>query len=162
MDDLTLSRSAADVAASHNGPVVRPINKPAETQERPQYLAPVAGLGVRALAFGADLFLWGLVFGLVLTICLVLGVKAPELPYVLAVWFSLLFPITWAVWSSSPGKLMLGLRIVDAESGSRITIGQAFMRFLGLLIPFGFLWMAVDPLKQAVHDKLGGTLVIRI
>ena len=71
----------------------------------------------------------------------------------------------WRYRSATPGKMMLKLEIVDANSGSAPTTGQLVGRYLGYYvstIPFalGLLWVAFDPRKQGWHDKLANTVVI--
>lgn len=73
--------------------------------------------------------------------------------------------ILWNVMSSTPGKLLMGCRIVDAGTLRPITPRQALIRLLGYIVSalplyLGFVWAAKDKRKQALHDKLAGTLVI--
>jgi uncharacterized RDD family membrane protein YckC len=63
------------------------------------------------------------------------------------------------------GKMALGIRVTDLE-GRRITFGRAtgryFGKFLsGLILGIGFLMAAFTERKQALHDLLAGTLVVR-
>lgn len=84
---------------------------------------------------------------------------------------SVLIPVAYTVgfWVSSgatPGKMVFGMRILQAETGMPITTGQAIGRFFGyfissLVFGLGFLWVAFDGRKQGWHDKLAGTVVIR-
>lgn len=72
----------------------------------------------------------------------------------------------WIYRSATPGKMMLGLKIVDAETGGKPSTGKLIGRYLGyyLAIPtlmISILWVAWDKRKQGLHDKLAGTLVIR-
>jgi uncharacterized RDD family membrane protein YckC len=74
--------------------------------------------------------------------------------------------VFWRYRSATPGKMLLGLHIVDAQTGGGLSLGQSIVRFFAYVastIPFGlgFLWIAFDPRKQAWHDKLAGTVVIR-
>jgi uncharacterized RDD family membrane protein YckC len=74
--------------------------------------------------------------------------------------------VFWRFRAATPGKMLLGLRIVDAESGGKMSLGQCFLRciaYLASTLPLclGFLWIAWDKKKQAWHDKLAGTLVVR-
>ena len=74
--------------------------------------------------------------------------------------------VFWIYRSATPGKLILGLRIVDANSGAPLGTRQSIARYLGYyvsLIPFGLgmLWVAFDPRKQGFHDKLARTVVVR-
>ena len=73
--------------------------------------------------------------------------------------------LTWWAWQATPGKRLLGLRIVDATTGDRASMVQLLTRYLSYLIsalPFGlgFLWIAIDPQRQGWHDKLAGTSVV--
>ncbi|HUP09342.1 MAG TPA: RDD family protein [Caldimonas sp.] len=72
----------------------------------------------------------------------------------------------WYFRSATPGKLLIGARIVDAKTGGKPTTAQLVVRYLGYFvstIPFclGLLWVAFDARKQGFHDKLARTVVIR-
>lgn len=74
--------------------------------------------------------------------------------------------IFWIYRSATPGKMVLGLSIVDANTGGKPTTGQFIGRYLGYyvsMIPLflGFIWVGIDKRKQGWHDKLAGTVVIR-
>ncbi|WP_161993291.1 RDD family protein [Lacisediminimonas profundi] len=67
---------------------------------------------------------------------------------------------------TTPGKLAISAVVVDERTGCPPALPQRIGRSLGLLlslVPFGlgFLWVAFHPKKQAWHDKLAGTLVVR-
>lgn len=73
--------------------------------------------------------------------------------------------VMWAVWGTSPGKRVLRLRIVDADTGKSMTVRQAMLRTVGYLLTFctlgaGFLWVFFNPRKQALHDRIANTVVI--
>lgn len=72
----------------------------------------------------------------------------------------------WLYRQATPGKMVLALRVVDAETGSTLSIGQSIGRYLGYyvsMIPLclGLIWVGIDSRKQGWHDKLAGTVVIR-
>jgi uncharacterized RDD family membrane protein YckC len=72
----------------------------------------------------------------------------------------------WIALGASPGKLLLGLRIVDEATGGRPTawqcIGRYVMALVGILCAgVGYLWIAVDRRNQGWHDKVVRTLVVR-
>jgi uncharacterized RDD family membrane protein YckC len=83
---------------------------------------------------------------------------------------SLLAGMTYFTWfhgvgGRTPGKMLLGLRVIQA-SGDPMTPGVAFLRWVGYLISgpvfcLGFLWIAFDGRKQGWHDKVAATLVVR-
>ncbi|MEM8562123.1 MAG: RDD family protein [Pseudomonadota bacterium] len=80
-------------------------------------------------------------------------------PIALTIWF-------WVRYLGTPGKMMLGLSVVDADTGGPISIPKAVGRYLGYFvstIPFllGFVWIGFDKRKQGFHDKLAGTVVVR-
>ncbi|REG59342.1 putative RDD family membrane protein YckC [Paraburkholderia sp. BL6669N2] len=73
--------------------------------------------------------------------------------------------ILWAVWGTSPGKRVLRLRIVDADTGQPMTVRQAFLRTAGYMLTFatcgaGFLWVPFNPRRQALHDRIANTVVV--
>jgi uncharacterized RDD family membrane protein YckC len=115
-------------------------------------------------------------------------------------WFTVIFnyvlPVVvlvllWKWKSATPGKMILGLKVVDADTGGKLSASQCIMRMLGYippLLPLTFLTMAMvapqpmllvgaavftspllwgfisiltDPRKQGWHDKLARTLVVR-
>ena len=71
----------------------------------------------------------------------------------------------WVKFLGTPGKLLLGCQVVDAESFEPVTVKQAVIRYLGYFVSMlplmlGFLWIAWDPRKQGFHDKLAKTVVL--
>lgn len=67
---------------------------------------------------------------------------------------------------ATPGKMLMGLRVVDAKTLANPTLGQAIGRQVSYLLSsiifmLGFIWIAFDGRKQGWHDKLAGTVVIR-
>jgi uncharacterized RDD family membrane protein YckC len=72
----------------------------------------------------------------------------------------------WIYRQATPGKIAIGARIVDAETGEKPSTRQLVGRYLAYyvsIIPFmaGIVWVAFDPRKQGWHDKLAGTVVVR-
>lgn len=72
----------------------------------------------------------------------------------------------WVYKSATPGKMVLGLKIVDADTGEKPStgrlIGRYFSYYLSMLPLFlGIIWVAFDQRKQGWHDKLANTLVVR-
>ena len=71
----------------------------------------------------------------------------------------------WIKFLGTPGKLLCGCQVVDANSGGPLRAGQALLRYLGYFIStlplgLGFLWIAWDKRKQGFHDKIAKTVVI--
>ena len=74
------------------------------------------------------------------------------------------FLIFWVVTGFTPGKGLLGLRVVRSN-GQPVTIGLALLRYIGywvsaLFLFLSFLWVIVDRRKQGWHDKIGRTIVV--
>jgi uncharacterized RDD family membrane protein YckC len=73
-------------------------------------------------------------------------------------------------WSAQGGGQTLGMRVLNIKvvrtDGSALTILQAFIRYIGLIVSvacifIGVIWAAFDANKQGWHDKIAGTYVIR-
>ena len=63
------------------------------------------------------------------------------------------------------GKSVFGLRVTNMQGG-RISLGQAFIRYFSkflsaMIVYVGFMMAGWTEKKQALHDKLAGTLVVR-
>lgn len=72
----------------------------------------------------------------------------------------------WMYKSATPGKMIIGAKIVDARTGQKPSdgqfVGRYFAYFLSALPLFlGFIWVAFDERKQGWHDKLANTVVVR-
>ena len=66
----------------------------------------------------------------------------------------------------TPGKMICGLKVVQLN-GAPLGYGKALLRWVGYLVSgfalyLGYLWAAWDSNKQAWHDKIAGTYVIRV
>ena len=74
--------------------------------------------------------------------------------------------VFWIYKSATPGKMMLGLKIADAESGEAASTGQLIGRYFAYYVStipllLGLIWVGIDKRKQGWHDKLAGTIVVR-
>lgn len=80
--------------------------------------------------------------------------------------------IFWVKDGATPGKKLFKLKIVK-ENYSRedlqrgLSLSTAIARYIGYLISgmflyLGFLWIAFDKNKKGWHDKIAGTVVIRL
>ena len=72
----------------------------------------------------------------------------------------------WHYRQATPGKMLLSLRIVDADTGAKPSLGQNIGRYFAYLLStlplgLGLLWVAFDRRKQSWHDKLARTVVVR-
>lgn len=74
--------------------------------------------------------------------------------------------VFWTYKSATPGKMIVGIKIIDAKTGNPPSPVQSIIRYLGYyvsIIPImlGIIWIAFDDKKQGWHDKLANTVVIK-
>lgn|SRR5690606_20151641 len=84
---------------------------------------------------------------------------------------SYIFPIVWTVgfWiyrQATPGKMVIGAKIISAKTGGKPSVGQYVGRYFAYILSalplgLGYFWAGWDPKKQTWHDKLAGTYVVR-
>lgn len=72
----------------------------------------------------------------------------------------------WFARSATPGKMLIGAKIVDAETLEKPRPWQfvgRYFAYIPAMLPLliGIFWVAVDKRKQGWHDKLAGTVVIQ-
>jgi uncharacterized RDD family membrane protein YckC len=70
-----------------------------------------------------------------------------------------------SIWQATLGKRMLGIRVTDL-GGRRISFARASGRYLAKLVSslafcVGFMMAAFTEKKQALHDIMAGTLVVK-
>jgi uncharacterized RDD family membrane protein YckC len=70
----------------------------------------------------------------------------------------------WFFAGQTPGKALLGLRVVTME-GKRVSILRGILRYFAyylsaIPILLGFWWILVDDQRQGWHDKIARTVVI--
>lgn len=93
-------------------------------------------------------------------------VNISTIPFVLhKLTFFLIVFVFWNLMSTTPGKLLMGCHIVDAETLQPVSRKQALIRLAGYFVSalplyLGFVWAALDKRKQGLHDKLAKTLVL--
>ncbi|HCS78252.1 TPA: hypothetical protein DIV55_00745 [Patescibacteria group bacterium] len=144
----------------------------------------------RAAAWIIDLTLITLVFGLFALLLpqkqvqlllqplkLVLPTAASEAqvtPVSLFLIFNIYYVVTnyfYAVFfisatGATPGKLLLGIRVVSKTTNKPPSLFTAIMResvgkfISGILLELGYLWMFKNAHKQTLHDLLTNTVVV--
>ncbi len=68
-------------------------------------------------------------------------------------------------WQATVGKRVLGLKVTDLQ-GNRISFGRATIRYFSkilsaLILMIGFIMAGFTEKKQALHDKIAGTVVVK-
>ena len=139
-----------------------------------------ASIRLRAVGFGIDmLILLGIAVVISMVVLLVTGVdtNAPQaelerqlddlypLLYLLQGITQFGYNLLWNTKGWSPGKRVVGLRIVDAE-GNPPTFRHGLMRSLGTLLSgaffgLGYVWAIRDRQHRTWHDHIGKTYVVR-
>lgn len=123
------------------------------------------GFGVRVVAFVID----GIALGIVSSILnsILFGgdaVRGNGLNTLVGLAYVLYF------WSSyghgqTVGNRIMKIRVVKTD-GSELTLMDAFIRYVGLIISclaifIGVIWVAFDANKQGWHDKIASTYVVK-
>lgn len=81
------------------------------------------------------------------------------------VWTFGYFIFFWSTRGQTPGKMIMGIKIVSTDGGP-VTVGKAILRLIGyavsgIVIYLGFLWVIWDKDKQGWHDKIARTYVVK-
>jgi len=143
----------------------------AERRQRIQY----AGFWLRVVASIVDGILCqviGFAVGFTLGLMMALsGIQDQEM--LAAVGYVLGIVVQWlyftltesSEWQATPGKKMIGLKVTDMQ-GRPIGFGRANGRYWGKILSavplgIGFIMAGFTEKKQALHDMLAGTLVIK-
>lgn len=124
------------------------------------------GFWVRLAAYALDFLVVMVGLGPVLVLHrLIFGEisRGVELLYQVACFFY--YPVLWSTWGTSPGKALLGMKVVHAQTGQKLTflraVGRAFAYIpSSLIFCLGFAWIGWDAKKQGWHDKLANTMVV--
>lgn len=158
-----------------------------------QYFGPVAGFGSRAGALVIDtlLTLVGLVPMVIGIVMFVLGApETDEFGYSidgttnggqlalggLLVFLGILLMVGIQIWNrifkmgrtgQSVGKKVMGLKLINEQTGQPIGALQAFLRELlsgviNQVFYISYLWMLWDDNKQTLHDKVVHSTVIEV
>ncbi len=74
------------------------------------------------------------------------------------------FLFFWTLNGQTPGKMLMGLRVVTTE-GQYLSFGRAVRRLIGYFIAaiplyLGFFWILIDDRRRGWQDKIAGTCVV--
>ena len=120
----------------------------------PTLLLPRVGFWVRLCATLLDLVLIGVILRVF---------HAPQL--FLPVWIIYHLAL-WSWHGATLGDLVLGLRLVRQDGGplkfSVVLVRALASCFSFIVLCLGFFWAGWDRGKQAWHDKIAGTIVVRV
>ena len=115
---------------------------------------PRAGFGIRMGALLLDIVLVGIVLSQIH--------ESTRLELIVLATYG---AVMWKLKGSTIGGIICGLQVVRLD-GRPIDWPTAIVRalscFLSLaVVGLGFLWIAIDSDRQAWHDKIAGTVVVR-
>lgn len=137
-----------------------------------------AGFWIRLAAYLIDsliLFSFGVLIGGFLTFFWGWGIEGVEMAELEAEPFfdlagvavaAAYFTICLGRWGRTPGKLVLGLKVVRAD-GSPLSYARSLARYASywissLVFGLGFIWIAFHPQKRGWHDLICDTRVVRL
>lgn len=68
----------------------------------------------------------------------------------------------WKYLGATPGKLVMGMRIVDTDTLEKPSTSQSIKRYCGYLTALFGIWsIFFTAHRQALHDKISSTMVIK-
>jgi len=115
---------------------------------------PRAGFWIRMLALFIDVVLIGIVF----------SVLHSDNAFLLAL--AAYGAIMWKLKGTTVGGILCNLKVVRVDGREldwSTTIVRALSCFLSMIVAgLGFLWIVFDDGRQAWHDKIAGTAVVRV
>jgi uncharacterized RDD family membrane protein YckC/cytoskeletal protein CcmA (bactofilin family) len=152
---VAAAAAPAAAASAEPAPTPTPAPTPASAPATPvDSTAPRAGFWIRMGALFIDMILIGVIIA-------ILDAGGEFWLIVLAAYGALM----WKIKGTTIGGLVCGLKVVRRD-GTDINWDTALVRALGCFLSMivaglGFLWIVFDEDRQAWHDKIAGTLVIR-
>jgi len=143
--------AASDAAAATSG--IAASDSPSANTIVPDTVLPRAGFWIRIGALLIDAILIGVAFSMLKQD----GIYLPALAAYGA--------FMWKFKSTTVGGIVCNLKVVRAD-GRELDWSTAIVRalscFLSLAVAgLGFLWIVFDDNRQAWHDKIAGTVVVR-
>jgi len=135
----------------------------------------IAGVGLRALAAIVDLAILALLWTAVSVALGGARLYRPDFSLEIVtglfgfVVVCVYFFASEALWSATPAKLLIGLRVVSEDDGQPIDWNMSILRnllrpvdWLPTLYFVGFLLAANSPKNQRLGDRIARTVVIRV
>lgn len=131
----------------------------------------LASPGMRIVGGLIDVVILVVIYGIFAIIFISVGFQAPILlAGVLSVVTDVAyFAYFWSSGGASIGMMPFGFKVRDMATGQYPTMGKAALRGIIWTLEVGFttciigaigwLWQLWDPKKQAIHDKIAGTIV---
>jgi uncharacterized RDD family membrane protein YckC len=121
-----------------------------------------AGFWIRAGAYIIDGII---IFPINTYVLSFMSENSPGRLLVYLIWWGYTAWLTSSSLQGTLGKKVLGLKVVGLDGG-RVSFARASVRFFasilsGLILGIGYVMAAFNPKKQALHDQIAGTFVIK-
>jgi uncharacterized RDD family membrane protein YckC len=117
---------------------------------------PRAGFWIRIAASLIDVIIIGLVIMLTL----------PTMDTYFLLIFMIYCMVLWALKGTTIGGIICGLKVIrldDRPVDWTVAIVRGLGGFLSLVVAgLGFVWVAFDREQQSWHDKIAGTVIVRV
>lgn len=114
---------------------------------------------VPAMILGALIGVWGMIWD---DSDLVTSLKIQ----IVGIFFGILYEALFisGAWQATPGKRLMGLKVIDT-SGNPVTfwraVGRSASKLLSSIFFIGYIMAAFTKDKQALHDLMAGTFVVK-
>lgn len=145
-------------------------NSPENLADRPK-----AGFWLRLVALMIDgflVFIMQIIFGILLAFTGSNGFDLQDSMSILVQLFSIILSLFYWIFftgycGQTPGKMLLRIQVVRAD-GTAVGYGKAFYREVvgkfisGIIFAIGYLMAAFDDQKQALHDRMAKTYVVKL
>jgi uncharacterized RDD family membrane protein YckC len=143
-----------------------------------------AGFWIRVVAYIVDaIILWIIQLPISLVLGVVMGMASAAagddpsqslmivIPIqILNIAISILIPLLYSVIfivkkGATPGKMAVGIKVINADGNEKISVGKAFGRYFAKILSWiifgiGFIMIAFDDQKRGLHDRICKTLVV--
>lgn len=161
--------TTSEPAGSRPEPVL-PIDQPAPASCSARLMAHLIDLSLLLMLHIAALFIMatGLFPYIAPTIPTLVGTSLfllVQQSFSLPLGAFLYFTVFHALGGQTPGKLMLGIKVIATGARKEMTLAQSFLRSCGYVLSAlplgaGFLWAVVEKSHLAWHDQLADTMVV--
>jgi uncharacterized RDD family membrane protein YckC len=153
---IDATAASATGAATDSGGSAQTSAAPPPPSPGLELTMPRAGFWIRMGALLIDTFL----------IFLIVHVLSDRESSSVLLLLALYGAVMWKLRGTTVGGAVCHLKVVRLD-GRPIDWGTALVRALGCLLSLavaglGFFWIAVDPQRQAWHDKIAGTVVVQV
>ena len=154
-ESVPLQRDAAPVPPPQPAPAAVPVALAAVASDAhvSEAALPRAGFWLRMVALLIDFLLIGILTQM-------------RSPHVVLILLATYGAVLWKLKGATIGGIIFGIKVVRSD-GRPMELTTALVRalacFFSLLVAgLGFIWIAFDKEKQGWHDKIAGTVVVRL